>query len=57
MTVSGHPKVHYKYVEHGSKNRSGGLKQLQLENKEVHQYESPEAGNHCHVEILDHYFI
>ena len=57
VTVNGQSTVCYKYVEHGSKNRSGGLKQLQLQNKEVHQYENPKAGNRCHVEILDRYYL
>ena len=46
--------VRYTYIEHGSKNRSGGLKQLKQENKVVHQYES-ENINRCHVLILDKY--
>ena len=57
VTVNGQPTARYRYVEHGSKKRSGGLKQLQRENKEVHQYENHEAGNRCHVEILDRYFL
>ena len=57
MTVDGQPTVCYKYVEYGSKNRSGGLKQLQFENKKVNQYKNYEAGNNCDVEILDHYYL
>ena len=47
-------KVRYTYTEHGSKNRSGGLKQLRTQNKVVHQYES-ECVERCHVVILDKY--
>ena len=36
------------YTEFGSKNRSGGRKQLNLDNKTVHQY-AHELGNRCHV--------
>ena len=55
-TVNGEPKVYYEYTEHGSKNRSGGLKQLRIENKVVRQYESENGGDRCHVRILDKYF-
>ena len=43
------------YVEHGSKNRPGGRKQLNLENKKVHQYARPEFANRCHVFLLKLY--
>ena len=54
-TVNGEPKVYYEYTEHGSKNRTGGLKQLQMENKVVRHYESEDGGDRCHVRILDKY--
>ena len=54
-TVNGEAKVYYEYTEHGSKNRTGGLKQLQMENKVVRQYESEDGGDRCHVHILDKY--
>ena len=54
-TVNGEAKVYYEYTEHGSKNRTGGLKQLQMENKVVRQYESEDGGARCHVRILDKY--
>ena len=57
VNVNGCIKVCYEYTEHGSKNRSGGIKQLRLENKVVVQYEDVHAGNRCHVEILDKYFM
>ena len=46
--------VRYSYTEHGSKNRSGGLKQLNQDNKLVHQYESNDT-DRCHVLLLDKY--
>ena len=46
----------YLYTENSSKNRSGGLAQMQLSNKSVPIYPVPEAGNRCHVKILDVYF-
>ena len=56
--VNGEAKVYY-YVyectEHGSKNRTGGLKQLQMENKEVRQSESEDGGDRCHIRIVDKY--
>ena len=46
---------HYVYVETGSKNRSGGLKELNVENKVVPVYASPAAGERCLVYLLDLY--
>jgi hypothetical protein len=57
VDVNGCSKVCYEYTEHGSKNRSGGIKQLRIPNKVVVQYEDPQAGERCHVEILDKYFL
>uniref|UniRef100_A0A1X7TUJ9 ZMYM2-like/QRICH1 C-terminal domain-containing protein n=1 Tax=Amphimedon queenslandica TaxID=400682 RepID=A0A1X7TUJ9_AMPQE len=48
-------KICYIYTEHGSKNRSGGLGQLHIENKVVHHFEVPEAGSRDYVKILDLY--
>ena len=45
----------YMYTENASKNRQGGLKQLRVENKSVSILATPEAGNKCHVHILDLY--
>ena len=45
----------YVYTENASKNRQGGLKQLRIENKSVPILATPEAGNRCHVQILDLY--
>ncbi len=45
----------YTYVEHGSKNRSGGLAQLQIENKRVPCYAVPEMNQICLVFLLDKY--
>ena len=47
---------HWKYVENGSKNHKGGLKNLRHENKVVRQYACPELGERCHVSLLDTYF-
>ena len=46
---------HYVYVETGSKNRSGGLKELNVENKVVPVYASAAAGERCLVYLLDLY--
>ena len=54
VTVNGKKLVHYTYTECGSKNRSGGLKQLHKPNKNVHQYESEDIPR-CHVLLLDKY--
>ena len=54
VTVNGEATVRYTYTEYGSKNRSGGLKQLSQKNKVVHQYESANA-ERCPVHLLDKY--
>ena len=54
FSVNGEATVCYTYTEYGSKNRSGGLKQLSQENKVVHQYESANAEK-CPVRLLDKY--
>ena len=54
--MSGRTLSRYTYTEHGSKNSSGGLKELHLNNKVVTQYENPEAGSRDHVYSLDKYF-
>ena len=46
---------HYVYVETGSKNRSGELKEINLENKVVPVYASSAAGERCLVYLLDLY--
>ena len=46
---------HYVYIETGSKNRSGGLKEINLENKVVPVYASTAAGERCLVYLLDLY--
>ena len=45
----------YTYVEHGSKNRSGGLAQLRNENKCVPCVAVPEQSPRCLVFLLDLY--
>ena len=37
-------------------NHSGGLAQMRIENKVVPSYAVPEAGERCHVALLDMYF-
>ena len=44
------------YTELASKNRSGGLAQLRVKNKSVTIYSVSEAGDRCHVSVLDLYF-
>ena len=46
----------YIYTENGLKNRSGGLAQLRVENKIIPSYVVPDAGERCHVVLLDLYF-
>ena len=43
-------------TENCSKNRAGGFNQLSVPNKVVHQYEDVDAGERCHVRVLDKYF-
>lgn len=43
------------YTEHGSKNRPGGSKQLNLESKMVHYYAQLQLGDCCHVSLLKLY--
>lgn len=45
----------YVYTENGSKNRSGGYRDLRVENKIVPIYANSEAGDRCHVKQLDVY--
>ena len=45
----------YLYTENGSKNRSGGLFQLRVENKVVPIYSCEQLGERCHVYLLDKY--
>ena len=45
----------YNYTEHGSKNRSGGLAQLHVENKSVPCYSLPDMVPQCLVFLLDLY--
>ena len=45
----------YTYVEHGSKNCTGGLLHLCLENKQVPCYSIPENRPRCLVYLLDMY--
>ena len=47
---------HYVYTENSSKNRSGGLAQLRVSNKVVPAYSMTDAGERCHVHILDTYY-
>ena len=56
VLVGGVQKSCYIYTEHGSKNRSGGLGQLNLPNKVIHHLEVPEASEKDYVGILDLYF-
>ena len=45
----------YVHCENGSKNRSGGLQDFRVPNKQVPIYSCPEARDRCHVYILDLY--
>ena len=45
----------YVYIENGSKNRSGGIRDFQNESKVVPVYSNPAAKERCHVYLLDLY--
>lgn len=45
----------YIYTEHGSKNRSGGLAKLNIANKQVVGYATPNKKPRCIVFLLDLY--
>lgn len=45
----------YVYIETGSKNRSGGLKQMNVENKVLPVYATPAANKRCLVFLLNLY--
>ena len=47
----------YEYVEHGSKNNLGGIKQVRSQqgNKIVRQFANPKLGDRCFVKIVDLY--
>ena len=49
-------KDYWEYQENTSKNRPGGLKTMSIEGKTVRSHANPNAGDHCHVRILDKYF-
>ena len=55
LSISPEGKVRYTYTENYSKNRAGGFNQLSVPNKVVHQYQNFEAGERCHVNVLDKY--
>ena len=46
-------KLCYTYTENCSKNRASGFNQFSVPNKVVHQYQDFEAGQRCHVTVLD----
>ena len=54
--VRSHEPDCYTYTKHGSKNRSGGLAQLHVENKQVPYYANPGNAPRCAVFLLDMYF-
>ena len=45
----------FTFIEHGSKNRSGGLQQLKIDNKCVPCYAVPDESPRCLVYLLDLY--
>lgn len=47
--------LRYVYTENSSKNRKGGLTEMRLEHKNVSSFANPEAGDRCHVHLLDLY--
>ena len=55
QNLSPEGKVRYTYTENCSNNRAGGFNQLSVPNKVVHQYQDMDAGERCHVHVLDKY--
>ena len=53
--VSPEGRVRYTYTENTSKNQGGGLLQLDVSHKIVHQFENSDLGERCHVFLLDKY--
>ena len=53
--VSSEGRVRYTYTDNISKNRTGGVCQLDVSHKVVHQFENTELGERCHVFLLDKY--
>ena len=45
-------RVRYTYIENASKNRTGGICQLDVSHKVVHQFEDPSLSECCHVFLL-----
>lgn len=54
--VSAEGRIRYTYTENVLKNRSGGIGQLDVSHKVVHQFAHPELGERYHVSLLDMYF-
>lgn len=54
--MSAEGRIRYTYTENVLKNRSGGVGQLDVSHKVVHQFAHPELGERCHVSLLDRYF-
>ena len=44
---------HLVYTDFGNKANRGGLKQVKMENKTVHQYQNVNDPDHCVVNIFD----
>ena len=45
---------HLVYTDFGNKANRGGLKQVKMENKTVHQYQNVNDPDHCVVNIFDY---
>ena len=53
--MSANGKICYAYTEHSFKNRAGVFNQLYVLPKVVQQHKDVDAGERCHVAILDKY--
>ena len=53
--VSPERRLCYTYIKNVSKNWSGGIGQLDISHKVVHQFAHSELGEQCHVSLLDKY--
>ena len=47
--------LRYVYTKNSSKNCKGGVSGMRLEHKKLPSFANPEAGNRCHVFLIDLY--
>ena len=47
----------FRFDEHGSKNRAGGSKQLNLDNKSITQFARKDSVSQCHYNLIQKYVL